>query len=249
MNETSSDDEEKDFLNIVATATIAIALYYETYIHKSPCMISYQTGFLWLNDIMEGHETRCLDMFRIKKDTLLLLCEELQVKHNLKTSRNMSILEKVCICLYILAQGASNRHAQERFQHSGETISRIFKEVLDSICSLAQDVIRPVDPEFTNISPKIKHDQRYMPYFKDCIGAIDGTHVHAHVKPEDQVRFIGRKGIPTQNVMAASSFDMQFTFVLAGWEGTAHDTRIFFKAINSTNLNFPKPPISKLQAN
>lgn len=66
--------------------------------------------------------------------------------------------------------------------------------------------------------------------------------MHAHVPPEDQVRFIGRKGIPTQNVMAACSFDMQFTFVLAGWEGTAHDTRIFLNAINSRDLNFPNPP-------
>jgi hypothetical protein len=42
--------------------------------------------------------------------------------------------------------------------------------------------------------------------------------------------------------MAACSFDMQFTFVWAGWEGSAHDTRIFYKAIRNTNIQFPGPP-------
>jgi hypothetical protein len=59
------------------------------------------------------------------------------------------------------------------------------------------------------------------------------------------VPFIGRKGVPTQNVMVACSFDMQFTFVWAGWEGSAHDTRIFLEAIDNPNINFPKPPEGK----
>jgi hypothetical protein len=42
--------------------------------------------------------------------------------------------------------------------------------------------------------------------------------------------------------MAACSFDMQFMFVWAGWEGSAHDTRIFLEAIDSSNIKFPKPP-------
>ncbi|GAV72042.1 Myb_DNA-bind_3 domain-containing protein, partial [Cephalotus follicularis] len=46
----------------------------------------------------------------------------------------------------------------------------------------------------------------------DCIGAIDGVHVPACVSPADFIPFIGRKGIPTQNVMARCGFDMQFTF-------------------------------------
>jgi hypothetical protein len=36
----------------------------------------------------------------------------------------------------------------------------------------------------------------------------------------------GRKSHPTQNVLAAVDFDLRFTFVIAGWEGTAHDALI-----------------------
>jgi hypothetical protein len=40
----------------------------------------------------------------------------------------------------------SNRQVQERFQHSGETVNRCFKEMLKSLCLFAVEVIKPVDP-------------------------------------------------------------------------------------------------------
>jgi len=35
-----------------------------------------------------------------------------------------------------------------------------------------------------------------------------------------QATFRGRKNYPTQNVLAAVHFDLKFTYVLAGWEGS-----------------------------
>ena len=61
---------------------------------------------------------------------------------------------------------------------------------------------------------------------QDCIGAIDGTYVRASVPLEIQGRFRGRKDETTQNVLAAISFDLKFTYVLAGWEGNAHNSRV-----------------------
>ena len=43
---------------------------------------------------------------------------------------------------------------------------------------------------------------------------------------EIQGRFRGRKDGTTQNVLAAISFDLKFTYVLVGWEGNAHDSRV-----------------------
>jgi len=42
--------------------------------------------------------------------------------------------------------------------------------------------------------------------------------------------------------MVACDFDMRFTFVLASWEGSAHDARIFLHAIETLEMNSPKPP-------
>ena len=46
---------------------------------------------------------------------------------------------------------------------------------------------------------------------------------------EIQERFRGRNGT-TQNVLVAISFDLKFTYVLAEWEGSAHDSRVLNNA-------------------
>jgi hypothetical protein len=47
--------------------------------------------------------------------------------------------------------------------------------------------------------------------------------------------FCGRKSHATQNVMAAVDFDLRFTYVLAGWEGTAHDAVVLRDALEREN--------------
>ena len=61
---------------------------------------------------------------------------------------------------------------------------------------------------------------------QNCVGVIDGTHVRAFVPPEIQGRFRDRKDGTTQNVLVAISFGLKFTYVLVGWEGSAHDSRV-----------------------
>jgi hypothetical protein len=58
----------------------------------------------------------------------------------------MSVIEKVNMILYTLALDALNRKVEERFQHSSEIMSRYSNEVLNSICSLAVEIIKPIDP-------------------------------------------------------------------------------------------------------
>ncbi|XP_020689352.2 uncharacterized protein LOC110104539, partial [Dendrobium catenatum] len=105
------------------------------------------------------------------------------------------------------------------------------------------EIIAPVDKFFHDIPEKIINDKRYMPYFKDYIGAIDSTHVDARIPVEEHVAYIGRHHSPTQNVMAACDFNMCFTFVSPGWEGSTHDARIFKHAVMDPKYNFLAPPL------
>jgi hypothetical protein len=50
--------------------------------------------------------------------------EEPESESDTELTKTVSVEEAVAIFLYIVGRGASNRDAQERFQHSGETISR-----------------------------------------------------------------------------------------------------------------------------
>jgi hypothetical protein len=54
--------------------------------------------------------------------------------------------------------------------------------------------------------------------------------VHARVPAKISAAFRGRKHHPTQNVLVAVDFDLRFTYVLAGWEGSAHDALILADA-------------------
>lgn len=53
----------------------------------------------------------------------------------------------------------------------------------------------------------------------------------ARVPTKVSAAFRGRKGTTAQNVMAAVDFDLKFTYVLAGWEGSAHDALILADAL------------------
>ena len=52
---------------------------------------------------------------------------------------------------------------------------------------------------------------------------MDGTHIAAKVPNEDTAAYRNRKGWLSQNVLACCKFDNSlFTYILAGWEGSAH---------------------------
>ncbi|MFQ6650068.1 hypothetical protein Gotur_022604, partial [Gossypium turneri] len=62
---------------------------------------------------------------------------------------------------------------------------------------MAIDIISPNDRSFNSILEQICNDSRYMLHFKDCICAIDGTHIVAILPPNEQILYIGRKCVLT----------------------------------------------------
>ncbi|CAA0840427.1 Unknown protein [Striga hermonthica] len=83
-----------------------------------------------------------------------------------------------------------------------------------------------------------------MTRIPDCIGAIDGTIIPAWIPEEDHGKYICRKGHLSQNVMVACDFDCKFTYVLAGWEGSTNDSRIFGETLTDPTNTFLWPPES-----
>jgi hypothetical protein len=78
--------------------------------------------------------------------------------------------------LWMLGSSQSVRQAEDRFERSIATVSHNFDRVLKCVVRLAADIIRPKDPEFKQLHRRLRR-RRFYPHFKDCIGAIDGTHV------------------------------------------------------------------------
>lgn len=55
---------------------------------------------------------------------------------------------------------------------------------------------------------------------------MDGTHIDAMVHGPEKASYRNRKGVISQNVLAVCNFDLQFIYVLSGWEGSAHDSEV-----------------------
>ena len=168
--------------------------------------------------------------------------ETLTKRYSLKEGFDVPLTEVLTMFLTIIGHGLSNRIIQERFQHSGESVFRWFEIVLDVICLMVMDIIKPSDPDFKKIPDKITNDDRYQSYFKDCIRVIDGTHTPIMVPKDRQISYIGRKSMTTQNVMVVCDFNMYFMFAWDGQEVVAQDVWVFLKALRRLELGFHHPP-------
>ena len=74
---------------------------------------------------------------------------------------------------------------------------------------------------------------------------MDRTHVPAYLSPREQVAYMNRHGQATQNALAICNFDMRFSYIYAGWEGSAHDARVSNGALTGPT-HFPLPPTGAL---
>ncbi|XP_056158651.1 uncharacterized protein LOC130134880 [Syzygium oleosum] len=170
----------------------------------------------------------------MERHVFLNLCGLLKSRGWLADSRYVRVDEQVAMFLLMICHKNSNKVLCERFQRSGETVSKYFAAVLKAVLELAKEIIVP--PSFDVVPEEIRIEPKFNRYFKGCVGAIDGTHIHATVPEHMQPRFRGRKGTTTQNVLCVCSFDMRFTFVYASWEGSANDYRVLSAALDTPHL-------------
>ncbi|KAI9098514.1 hypothetical protein K1719_025139 [Acacia pycnantha] len=185
------------------------------------------------------------DIVRMGPEAFFGLCNMLKRDGGLKPTRFSSVEEQVAKSLYILSHKTKNRVVNFWFRRSGETVSRHFHNVLRAIIELEDKFL--LQPNGSSVPAEIHGNDKFYPYFKDCVGAIDGTHIRAKVRMVDAPRFRGRKDFPTQNVLAACTFDLKFTYVLVGWEGTASDSRIIKDALSREDcLKIPQDPDAEL---
>jgi hypothetical protein len=113
----------------------------------------------------------------------------------------------------------------ERFQRSGDTISKYTLRVLNIVTSgfYNKYIQNPAD----STPPKIANNPSYFPFFRYCRGGVDGVHIDAFARADDVVRYRDRHGDISQNVLAACDFDLLFVYIMPGYEGTAADGRLF----------------------
>ncbi|KAG9443938.1 hypothetical protein H6P81_015278 [Aristolochia fimbriata] len=223
----SNDVEE--LVVVLATAAVAlvvISMYLDG--RPSPRRYSLKSG-AHIRTMLQENPFLFRRVYRMRPWVFNNLCKILRSKALLRDTRDISVEEQLAMFLIAVGQGQRYSETMERFDRSVWTVSTYFNRVLDAVLQLKNDFIQPPS---TDVPSKILESNKYHPYFKDCIGVIDGTYIKAHIVGDDSLRFWNRKSFVSQNVMAACNFDMEFTYILAGWEGSATDLRVMHDALN-----------------
>ena len=86
---------------------------------------------------------------------------------------------------------------------------------------------------------KIQDDPCFWPFFKNAIGAIDGSHIPARLPARERAAYQNCKGFLSKNCLFACDFNFNFSYVLTGWEGSATDARVF-QDVCQNDLEFPQ---------
>ena len=191
------------FTLLAATAVRVVTKLVATSICTTPINTSKLTGMDWVRELLMGHPIQFSDALAVPKHVYWKLVKELQLYAGLTHLKYVLLEEQVAMFLHFCETGGTLWDLQERFQHSPSTISKYGLHLVLMFCSFHNDsyssiIYRILDmvvsPTFHNryvkllpaeqTPPEIQNDPKLYPFFKDCRGAIDGTHIVAFV-PDD----------------------------------------------------------------
>ncbi|KAL8527803.1 hypothetical protein ACS0TY_005580 [Phlomoides rotata] len=163
------------------------------------------------------------------------LCHLLQSRGGIKHFKYISVAEKLAMCLSILAHHTKNRCVMFQFKRFGQTVSKHFHDVIQSILKLhALFLVKPQPVHVNSANPQ-------WGKFQGCLGALDGTYIDVHVPTADKGRYRNRKGQVSINVLGVCDMNMKFVYVFTGWEGSATNLQVLRDAIHRVNgLKVPK---------
>uniref|UniRef100_A0A8R7TKV1 DUF8040 domain-containing protein n=1 Tax=Triticum urartu TaxID=4572 RepID=A0A8R7TKV1_TRIUA len=180
----SQEQEEDDELFFLLVPALYACLYEEKHlVHTSS--LSRATK---VKDILEGHVSWSRVEFRMEPEIFKSITDYLRRENLLKGTSRVAVEEQLAMFMYMISHNASNQDLQKYFQHSAETIHRKINNIFGLIPTLAQRFIKI--PNSLQPHPKIVSNTHYWPYFQNCIGAIDGTHIPITIA-EDKAPHLG----------------------------------------------------------
>lgn len=170
----SVQEEFDDFDIDIVIAWLCLVVMDMSMHTREPIRDSILSGPEWVKEVLCGHSDRVYEAFRMERHVFLNLCGLMIERGWLKDSRFIRVDEQVAIFLSMIYHKNSNRNLCERFQRSGQTISKYFTKVLNAVLKLAKEIIVP--PSFDVVPEEILMNPQHEPYFKVRFSYIPLNH-------------------------------------------------------------------------
>ncbi|OAY69894.1 hypothetical protein ACMD2_17812 [Ananas comosus] len=157
-------------------------------------------------DILNGHPDKGYDHFRMTTTTFVTLRDMLVARGLIRGTRYMTVDEQLAIFLFGIGHGVANRVLAETFQHSGETISRHFNNVLRAIVMLKDEYLT-LPPNNAMVHQRIRDNLNFYPfktrtYSSDCSEERPTTiPMSQRVGKDQQLICVYFGGLATQEVL------------------------------------------------
>ena len=111
---------------------------------------------------INAHEVVTFDKVHMHPKTFLQLSGLLEERGLLHSTQHMSINAQLFIFLVIVATTYTIRDLADQWQHSNETMSRCFKNVLETICAFKDQFIHP--PDYDEVQQLLRiNPHKYLP--------------------------------------------------------------------------------------
>jgi hypothetical protein len=182
------EDIDQDILAVVIVIVSFLFLFGK---EKKKKHDSEMSGAMYC-EYMLNHENEKYfhEMFRMDRPCFIALVNKLTQECGLEESHHVTASEKLMIFIFIIS-GSSYSKTCDRFQHSGSTVTKIVHEVARSLFNNGNKFL--VKPTLTRDGIEKLMEPKYRP-FRNCVGALDGSHIMAVIPTKEQKLFRDRKG-------------------------------------------------------
>ncbi|XP_045541630.1 putative nuclease HARBI1 [Papilio machaon] len=166
--------------------------------------------------------------FRLSKSASKFLCAELRQKTSIKSTKRISLEEKVLCALSFYATGSYQRLVGEGKYLGQTTVSKYVREVTDALTTpeLINYFIKfPITRSQRDLIKKKFYTKFGIP---GTIGCVDGSHFHIF-SPSSEIEhhFYCRKHFYSLNVQMICDSDCRILNVNAKYGGATHDAFIW----------------------
>ncbi|XP_037515171.1 uncharacterized protein LOC119391564 [Rhipicephalus sanguineus] len=156
---------------------------------------------------------------------------------------SLSSAERLAITLRYLASGNSYQSLSYSFRVGKSTLSGLVPKVCKAIWKVLQPRVFPVLTREHFVAVAEEFSRRWN--FPNCVGAIDGKHIHLNAPPNSGSLYFNYKQGFSVNLVASCDAGYKLTSVYIGCYGRESDGGVFAKS-NLGKLvdnagNFPAP--------